>query len=451
MIDTRTEYENRWEHFNVRKEDGLHHNFKKERLHDSLDEEFFGESTSTFKDDFGAPKKNVQDSFDAACNYVSNCWNQFKDVFIDWISIVPVFVHTLVLPCSFFLMLVHALFYNFTWAGCALYLISIALDSRAYSGIPLNGIQKFVRRSVWWKWFAAYYPITLHKTCDLEPSDPPIRESKTFVDTSFYYLFAWPLILVRNIVQWIFRSETNSQNDSDTPKRPGKRYIFACSPHGIICMGAFCALGTEGCGWSKLFPGITTRVLTLGLCFNAPFYRQYLFLTGCCSVSKKSCINLLNNNQSICIIIGGTRESLMTEPGKFDLILKSRRGVIKVALETGASVVPVLSFGENDVYNADAQGRDSIWYKLNCLLSSSLGFAVPRFIGRGLCDNCAGPLPFSRPINVVVGRPIDLPLSENYTKSDIDKYQNIYISELTKLYEENVDKYTPGVSLRIVE
>jgi 2-acylglycerol O-acyltransferase 2 len=51
------------------------------------------------------------------------------------------------------------------------------------------------------------------------------------------------------------------------------------------------------------------------------------------------------------IVIGGATESLRAHPGTADLTLKRRLGFIKIAIREGADLVPVFSFGENDIYD----------------------------------------------------------------------------------------------------
>jgi 2-acylglycerol O-acyltransferase 2 len=53
--------------------------------------------------------------------------------------------------------------------------------------------------------------------------------------------------------------------------------------------------------------------------------------------------------QAITIVIGGASESLSAHPGTADLTLKKRFGFVKIAIREGADLVPVFSFGENDV------------------------------------------------------------------------------------------------------
>lgn len=49
------------------------------------------------------------------------------------------------------------------------------------------------------------------------------------------------------------------------------------------------------------------------------------------------------------IVVGGAAESLSARPGTADLTLRRRLGFIKLAIREGADLVPVFSFGENDV------------------------------------------------------------------------------------------------------
>ena len=55
--------------------------------------------------------------------------------------------------------------------------------------------------------------------------------------------------------------------------------------------------------------------------------------------------------QSIMIAIGGATESLYSAPGTMHLVLRRRTGFVRVALQTGASLVPVINFGENELYS----------------------------------------------------------------------------------------------------
>lgn len=227
---------------------------------------------------------------------------------------------------------------------------------------PENGGRPFRWFREWFvfRWFAKYFPVTLHKTVDLDPS---------------------------------------------------RRYLFGYHPHGIFGLGAVNAFATEGCGFSKLFPGITPHLLTLRSNFNIPFYREFLMAAGCASVSRKSCINILNKKpgNSITIVVGGAQESLAAHAGYMGLTLRARLGFVKVALRTGyvpgayssADLVPVLGFCENDIFDQADNKRDTWLYWVQQQLKRLLGFTTPIFIGRGFFHPYYGWMPYRVPIHVV--------------------------------------------------
>lgn len=60
--------------------------------------------------------------------------------------------------------------------------------------------------------------------------------------------------------------------------------------------------------------------------------------TGAVSVSKESITYLLNDkkeSKALTVIVGGASEAYFCRPGPYKILLKNRKGFIKVALETG--------------------------------------------------------------------------------------------------------------------
>lgn len=80
-----------------------------------------------------------------------------------------------------------------------------------------------MRRLTWWIHFKNYFPVSLVKTHDL-PAD--------------------------------------------------KSYLFATYPHGVLCAGSFSNFATDAGQFSKLFPGLTSHLITLNLHFIMPFTRE---------------------------------------------------------------------------------------------------------------------------------------------------------------------------------
>jgi 2-acylglycerol O-acyltransferase 2 len=50
-------------------------------------------------------------------------------------------------------------------------------------------------------------------------------------------------------------------------------------------------------------------------------------------------------------VVGGTWEAVIAAPKTLRLIVKDRKGLVKLALRTGADLVPALAFGESDLYS----------------------------------------------------------------------------------------------------
>ena len=255
---------------------------------------------------------------------------------------------------TFFLLCAIPLF----WPVLVPYLIYILFSSAGYSG-TLSHRSNFLRSLPIWSLFASYFPARLHRSATLAPT---------------------------------------------------RKYIFGYHPHGIISHGAFAAFATEGLGFSQLFPGITNTLLTLDSNFRVPLYvfsesiasflkqrsslktclgglhsldviqgslyhfreagltsksqsryREYALSMGLASVSRESCENLLSRGgangegmgRGITIVVGGARESLDAQPHSLRLVLKRRKGFVKLAIRTGADLVPVLAFGGTHLPSPD--------------------------------------------------------------------------------------------------
>ncbi|KAF9346430.1 diacylglycerol O-acyltransferase 1 [Mortierella sp. AD094] len=292
---------------------------------------------------------------------------------------------------------------KYLWPLVIMYLLWILMLDQA----PERG----GRRIEWWRnwrgWthFAQYFPMTLIKEGDLDPS---------------------------------------------------KNYIFGYHPHGVLSMGALGTFGTEGLNFSKRFPGIKPVLMTLQTNFQIPFYRDYIMAHGIVSVSKASCEYVLNSGpgNSIAIVVGGAQESLSSKPGTLDLTLKKRLGFIKLALVNGASLVPTLAFGENELYEVYTVPKKSKTYQVQQLVKRLCGFTLPMFNGRGIFNYGVGFLPRRKPVFIVIGKPIHVEKVEGSpTLEQMKELQNKYIDEVMDIWERYKDEYAPGRTreLQIIE
>ncbi|KAJ4295681.1 diacylglycerol O-acyltransferase 1 [Collariella sp. IMI 366227] len=225
------------------------------------------------------------------------------------------------------------------WGFLIFYLVRM-LSSKAATDGRLRRRSEWCRRLPLWNLFAEYFPAELHKTHDLPPT---------------------------------------------------RKYIFGYHPHGIISHGAFAAFATEALGFSDKFPGITNSLLTLDSNFRIPLYTDYILSMGLQSVSKESITNILSTGgpngegmgRAVTIVVGGARESLEAEPGRMRLVLAERKGFVKVAIQNGADLVPVLCFGENELYDqVDTKARPYL-HSIQMWVLRTLKFTLPFLHGRG--------------------------------------------------------------------
>jgi len=140
-------------------------------------------------------------------------------------------------------------------------------------------------------------------------------------------------------------------------------------------------------------------------------------------------------------VVGGAAESLAAHPGTANLTLKRRLGFLKVAIQHGADLVPVFSFGENDIFDQMANDPGSLLWKLQKRFQKSFGFTLPLFYGRGLLNYNFGLIPYRRPIITVVGRPIHTEKKDKPTTEEVAAVQRLYIEELTRIWNTYKDSF----------
>lgn len=227
---------------------------------------------------------------------------------------------------------------------------------------------------------------------------------------------------------------------------PKKNYIFGFHPHGVLVAGAFGNFCTEATGFSRLFPGLTSHLLMLPFWFRVPFFRDYIMCGGLVSSCKSSLSHLVSHpaggNVAV-IAVGGAPEALDARPGALKLQVLNRKGFIKLALKHGAQLVPVFSFGENELFDQMENPSGSSLRRLQNRLQSIMGVAMPLFHARGVFQYSFGLMPYRKPIHTVVGGPISVVQTPSPSREDIECLHKVYLQSLTELFEQH--KHTYGL------
>ena len=116
-------------------------------------------------------------------------------------------------------------------------------------------------------------------------------------------------------------------------------FLFALHPHAVLGYSFWCNFTTDCTQFSNIFKGIEMRLCTLNLNFMIPFARELLLMKGFISVDKTAIITVLNSgkDQAVGVVVGGAAEAQYAYPGMNSIVLKKRKGFIKLALQTGLS------------------------------------------------------------------------------------------------------------------
>jgi hypothetical protein len=102
------------------------------------------------------------------------------------------------------------------------------------------------------------------------------------------------------------------------------------------------------------------------------------------------------------------------------LVIRDRKGFIKLAVEQGADVVPVLGFGENSL-RPDGRTSLSCGQLVVASHETILGLEITTFLWTQYPGMAMVFLPYQKPVNIVVGHPISVRQQNNPNPGYIDQ------------------------------
>jgi len=249
--------------------------------------------------------------------------------------------------------------------------------------------------------------------------------NRNFIESaSSKFLFSFQDYLQMTCVPW----------SSDAKLLPNKQYVIAVHPHGIHCT-PLALFSTVGSSFDMRFPNLVGQKLTglaATIMFKIPLVRELFLNMGYVDASRCVASKVLEEGRSLYVCTGGEEESMYTTPGKDTVVLKRRKGFVRLALSYGAELVPVFGVGNNDLYTT---------YKFllgpRLWIQKNFGIALPLFHGRW-----GTPIPHKRQVRVLIGKPIPTPKPKVMgAKPDndlVDEYHAKYVSALIELHSNNV-------------
>jgi len=326
---------------------------------------------------------------------------------VDWTEVVAKTWMPLMyfIPPTMIAATIYTMFTPWLWPFALVYLFFFL----ATYNLPWRGAFPiaFVRKHVLFRLCGEYFSLKLVKTYDFEVEDPERREN----------------------------------------------YMFVCHPHGCLGLTGILTFGAFTSGFDKLFKGYDARMVTLPINFYIPVTRETLMALGAIPSDVSSIeyhLTRRKGGQILGLYPGGAEESLDAHPDNYDLTLKERKGFIKVAIRTGANLVPVYNFGENKMYHQVPNPRGSLLRCVQSKIKKVFRVATPLFSGRGFLNDYFGLLPMRVPITTVVGAPIRIKQQmDDPSDEEIDELHQQYVEALVDLFETHKADYGVGKDVHL--
>jgi 1-acyl-sn-glycerol-3-phosphate acyltransferase len=217
---------------------------------------------------------------------------------------------------------------------------------------------------------------------------------------------------------------------TEAPILPDKQYIFIAPPHGYLPIGNLLMML-----FSRTM-GFTLKGLLASSMLHLPVVRNLLTMVGCVDAGKSSALKTLSKGNNLGISSGGIAEMFENHPlSKCETILiKRRKGFVKLALESGASIVPTYVFGNTSAMSVVADP----WGILQSI-SRKIGLALAIAYGR-----FGTPVPHRSPICLVLGKPIEVKKNLNASDEEIERIHGEVLEALSKMFEEYKVQYGWG-------
>lgn len=152
---------------------------------------------------------------------------------------------------------------------------------------------------------------------------------------------------------------------------PTSPVLYIAHPHGLFSMAAFLHWAARVTEWPAEH---RVRIAVHSIFFKIPLVCELMEHFGAIEATEEEIMRVLKEGESVALLTGGIRELIETHPGKMTVVLKKRTGFLRIARELQLPIVPVLTFGENELF---PPLRSSWMRGVQKYLRSWFGIALP--------------------------------------------------------------------------
>ena len=219
--------------------------------------------------------------------------------------------------------------------------------------------------------------------------------------------------------------------------------VIGLEPHGVlplsvISFAEYFMHDEEGARRRGLTPAARrgARALASAAIFKVPLVKHLWTWLGLDPISKACMLRMLRAGKTAVIIPGGVAECMAMERGVETLYLRKRYGFVKIAIVTGAKLIPAYTFGQSRTYGYWRLGPPIVPKFVADWIGKTFSFAPIIFWGK-FCT----PIPYATALNTVVGKPIEVEKNPDPSKEEVQAKLDEFIDAMRSLYDSHKARF----------
>lgn len=195
----------------------------------------------------------------------------------------------------------------------------------------------------------------------------------------------------------------------------------------------------------RLTPSLESRLVCHSIYHQLPVIQDLARVTDTIPADFDTMKSSLESGKRVSVLVGGVREMMETEPKTIRLVLGKRKGVFRLALMTGTPLVPLITYGESELFPA---WNHPTLTAINSFLYSTFRIAIPLTSWTALSNWVQLYWHPLDPVPTHVGKPLEVKMNPSPTEEDISMLREAYIARVRELFDST---HPPGTTLLIQE